>query len=152
MTLAASRVPLLLLASVAAGACRPVSVAIDCPPSVQAETEYDVVFSVDKSGGGEATFEVEFSWSSPSRYLAEITYVAVDDEVLDPPVTNGYLRVDDVAEGDLTLTAIGGYCPNPDGACWGTLTASGSALKNGTFGADRESDACIIEYTPPAAP
>jgi len=146
-----SRAPFLLLAALAAGACRPVTVAIDCPPTVEAETEFDVVFTVEKSGA-DATFEVEFSWSSPNPYLADITYVAVDGEVLEEPETSGYLTVTDIPEGDVSVTAIGTYCPNAEGACWGTLTASGSALKNGTFGADRESDVCIIEYTAPPTP
>jgi len=147
-----SRVPFLLLAALAAGACRPVAVTIDCPPTVEAETEFDVVFTVEKSGA-DATFEVEFSWSSPTQSQADITYVAVDDEALEEPETSGYLTVTDVPEGDLSITAFGTYCPEAEGTtCWGTLTASGSALKNGAFGADRESDACIIEYTLPPTP
>ena len=140
------RVVLVVLSTVA---CRPVTVTIDCPPSVEVGTEFDVVVAVDKSGG-EPEFDVAFSWSSPTPYRAEIIYLAVDGEPLEEPETSGYLDVLGVTEGEVRLTAEGVDCPDPDiAACFGTLNVEGTAVKGGPFGSDHDSDSCEIDYTTP---
>jgi hypothetical protein len=137
------------LVALAAAACRPVTVSVDCPVSVEAGTEFDIEATVEKSGG-EPEFDVNFAWSSPTPYRAELLFLAVDGEALDPPEDSGTLDVLGVGEGLVTVTAEGIACPDEEiPTCWGTLNVRGSATKSGLFGSDHDSEACEIDITTP---
>jgi hypothetical protein len=137
------------LVGLASAACRPITVRLDCPVSIEVGTQFDVRATLEKSGGN-PEFDVVFSWTSPTPYRAELVYLAIDGEALEEPETSGLLDIPGVDEGDVTVTAEGVACPDPDiPACFGTLNVEGTATQSGLFGSDHDSDFCEIDLTTP---